>query len=221
MNTEPATDIHATEVAQTPATPPIAGGKPKSALIAVSDAGLRLSTMEDIFLFSKAVIDSGMAPKGFDSPQKILVAIQMGMEVGLAPMSSLQNIAVINGRPTIYGDAVPGICQSEVEDYKDEMLGSEGDDGWGYKVTVSRRGRASPITRTFTVADAKKAGLWLKSGPWSQYPKRMLLMRARTFAFRDAFPDKLRGLPTYEEARDHPEPKNVTPNLSELDAPRS
>src|SRR4051812_33103312 len=97
---------------QPDAPPPIAGGKPKSALITVGDQGVALKTMEDIFLFAKAVMDSGMAPPGFDTPQKILVAIQMGLEVGLSPMSSLSNIAVINGRPTIYGDAVPGICNA-------------------------------------------------------------------------------------------------------------
>lgn len=200
------------------APPPIAGGKPKSALIGVGTQGVALKTMEDIFLFAKAVMDSGMAPRGFDTPQKILVAIQMGLEVGLSPMSSLSNIAVINGRPTIYGDAVPGICQAEVEDYKDEMLGSEGGDDWGYRVTISRKGRSSPITRTFTVADAKKAQLWGKTGPWAQFPKRMLLMRARTFCFRDSFPDKLRGIPTYEETRDmNHDPKNVTSSLSDLD----
>jgi hypothetical protein len=56
----------------------------------------------------------------------------------------------------------------------------------------------------FTVADAKKAGLWGKTGPWTQYPKRMLQMRARGFALRDAFPDVLKGLVTAEEAQDYP-----------------
>lgn len=221
MSTETEALPLATENAPQP--PPIAGGKPKSALIAVTENhGIALRTMEDIFLFAKAVLNSSMAPKGFDTPEKILVAIQMGMEVGLSPMSALQNIAVINGKPTIYGDAVPGICQSELADYKDEMLGSEGSDDWGYKVTVSRRGRASAIVRSFTVSDAKKAGLWQKGGPWTLYPKRMLLMRARTFAFRDCFPDLLRGLPTYEESRDTPEMRNVTPaSLSDIDAPKS
>lgn len=214
---QPVTEVQATPV------PPIAGGKPKSALITVSETGVKLSTMEDIFLFSKAVLDSGMAPRGFDTPQKILVAIQMGMEVGLSPMSALQNIAVINGKPTIYGDAVPGVCMAtgQVEVYKDETVGVADTDSWGHKATVKRVGRADPLVRTFTVAMAKKAGLWGKTGPWTQYPDRMLLMRARTFAFRDAFPDALRGLPTYEETRDHPQTeRNVTPSLAEIDAPK-
>ena len=201
---------------------PIAGAKPKSALIPFGPQGVALKSMEDAFLFAKAVLDSGMAPKGFTTPQAILVAIQFGAELGLTPMASLQNVAAINGRPTLWGDAVPGVCNAtgNVEAYKDEVIGA--DDSHGYQVTLKRRGLADPIVRTFTVGQAKKAGLWGKAGPWTQYPDRMLLMRARTFAYRDAFPDALRGLPTYEEVRDHPEPiKNVTASLDELDAPKT
>jgi hypothetical protein len=67
---------------------------------------------------------------------------------------------------------------------------------------------------TFSVADAKRAKLWGKSGPWTQYPKRMLAMRARGFAIRDAFPDAMRGMITAEEAQDYPTksaPRDVTP----------
>ena len=58
---------------------------------------------------------------------------------------------------------------------------------------------------TFSEQDAKVAGLWGKSGPWKQYPKRMLQMRARGFNLRDNFADILGGLITAEEARDMPE----------------
>ncbi len=211
----------ATAVPETAVTPPIAGGPKKSALIAVTETGVSLKSMEDIFLFARAIMDSGMAPRGFDSPQKILVAVQMGMELGLSPMASLNSIAVINNRPTLYGDALPALCNGsgKVEDYKDEIIGA--DESFGYRVTIKRRDRAEPVVRTFTVAMAKKAGLWGKTGPWTQYPERMLLMRARTFAYRDSFPESLRGIPTYEESRDHPQAeKNVTASLDQLDAPK-
>jgi hypothetical protein len=68
---------------------------------------------------------------------------------------------------------------------------------------AKRRGR-KPVTAKFSVDDAKRAGLWGKQGPWTQYPKRMLQMRARGFALRDAFPDVLKGLITSEEAMDFP-----------------
>jgi hypothetical protein len=58
------------------------------------------------------------------------------------------------------------------------------------------------VVRTFSQDDAKTAGLWGKQGPWSQYPKRMLQLRARGFALRDAFPDALRGIHSADESRD-------------------
>lgn len=216
MNTTETLDI-AAEAPKSIA--PIAGAKPAVELLKYGERGVALSSLEDLFRLAKAIAQSGMAPKGYDRPEAVLVAVQMGAEVGLPPMAALQNIAVINGRPTLYGDAVPGICASLVDSYKDEMFGTIGSDDYGCRVTVSRKGRADPIVRGFTVADAKKAGLWGKQGPWSQYPTRMLLMRARTYAYRDCFPDKMRGMLTAEEAQDHPQAeKNITRSLNELDA---
>jgi hypothetical protein len=68
---------------------------------------------------------------------------------------------------------------------------------------AKRRGYPAPTVVRFSVADAKKAGLWGKSGPWSQYSSRMLTLRARGFALRNAFADALRGLITAEEAQDY------------------
>lgn len=199
---------------------PIAGAQPKSALITVGDTGIRPKTMEELFIFAKAVINSGLAPRDFKTPEAVLVAVQMGMELGLPPMAALQGIAVINGRPAVFGDSMPGIVNSSglMEEYKDEEVGKAGDDTLGVRVTVKRKGRAEPVVRTFTVAMAKKAGLWGKAGPWTQYPDRMLLMRARSWALRDTFPDVLKGMACVEEARDTPM-RNVTPKLEELDAP--
>jgi hypothetical protein len=83
---------------------------------------------------------------------------------------------------------------------------TEGDgDNMAAVCEAKRRGYPAPTVVRFSVADAKKAGLWAKSGPWSQYPTRMLALRARGFALRNAFADALRGLVTAEEAQDYPQ----------------
>ena len=208
------------EPAKAPATEaPIAGAKPKTELLKMGERGVSLTSMEDAFRFGKAIVASGMAPKGYTTAEQVIVAIQMGAEVGLPPMSALQNIAVINGRATIYGDAVPGIVNASglMEQYTQEQVGEIGKDSEGWKVTVKRKGRSEAITALFTVEKAKKAGLWGKAGPWTQYPDRMLLMRARTFALRDAFNDVLKGMAVFEEVRDTPQAeKNVTKSLEDL-----
>ena len=166
--------------------------------------GLSLTTMTDALAFATMVAATDFPPKDFrGKPESCLLAIQHGAEIGLSPMQSLQSIAVVNGRPTIYGDAALAVClASPVCEWVVESV-----DGEGEKMVATcsaqRRGYPAPIISTFSVADAKAAGLWAKGGPWTQYPKRMLAMRARGFALRNAFADVLRGLVTSEEAGDY------------------
>jgi len=171
-------------------------------------SGLALQSFDDAYRFAKMVASSDFAPKDFKGkPESCMLAIQHGSEVGLSPMQSLQSIAVINGRPTIWGDAALALVQSSpVCEYVREY--TEGDGEQLVAVCeAKRRGYPTPTTVRFSVADAKKAGLWGKAGPWQNYPARMLTLRARGFALRNAFADALRGLITAEEAQDYPTPE--------------
>jgi hypothetical protein len=125
----------------------------------------------------------------------------MGARLGLDPFSAMAGIAVVNGRPTLYGDAMLAVCQGHpaFEDIAENITGNG--DAMAATVTVKRKGR-SPYAASFSVADAKTAGLWGKQGPWSQNPKRMLTMRARAFALRGAFADALAGFHAREEMDD-------------------
>ena len=176
------------------------------------EQGVQLASLEDAFRFANAVAASGFAPRGMEKPEAILVAIQLGAELGLTPMSALQNIAVINGRPAIYGDAALALVRSSglLEVFREEEIGEVGKDTQGVKITAKRKG-FDEASETFTVADAKLSKLWAKSGPWTDYPKRMLKFRARGFILRDMFGDVLKGLRTMEEVRDTPNEINVTP----------
>jgi hypothetical protein len=162
------------------------------------------STFGEMMKFSEMLAASTFVPKDFvGKPQNVLVAIQWGMEIGLAPMQALQNIAVINGRPSLWGDAALAIVQNHpAYEWHTEAVEGTGDAMTGV-FTIKRKG-SEPHTSRFTVADAKKANLWGKAGPWTQYPQRMLPLRARGFGLRDKFADAMKGLITAEEARDYP-----------------
>lgn len=170
-----------------------------------SSRGLSLHTFDDMLRFANVVAKTDFAPKDFrGKPEACLLAIQHGAEIGLSPMQSLQNIACINGRPAIWGDAALALVMgSPACEYVRERIEGEGESAVALCET-KRRSQAVPVTARFSVADAKRAGLWGKSGPWTQYPARMLQLRARGFALRDGFPDVLRGLVTTEEAMDYP-----------------
>jgi hypothetical protein len=180
--------------------------------------GFAPATITEAMEFSKMLADSTMVPRAYQGkPQDIMVCVQWGYEIGLAPMQALQNIAVINGKPSVYGDAAMALVQaSPVCEDVEEYFEGEGTPNPIAVCVAKRKGRKSVVAR-FSVEDAKRAGLWGKSGPWQAYPKRMMQMRARGFALRDAFPDVLKGLITAEEAQDYPDEakprqaKDITP----------
>jgi ribosome modulation factor len=178
-------------------------------------AALVPQSLDDAFRLSKALAVSGdMVPKHFQSkPEMIMAAIVRGMEIGLAPMQALSNIAVINGRASIWGDALPALLQRAGHSL-DSWIEGEGDQMVAV-AEVTRGDTGKVYRRTFSVADAKAAGLLGKAGPWQQYRSRMLQMRARSFAARDGAADALMGLQVAEEMQDVPM-RDVTPK----EAPR-
>jgi len=157
-------------------------------------------TFEQALTFADYLADSDLVPKDFKGkPANCLIAMQWGAELGLKPLQALQNLAIINGRPALWGDAVIALVRSSP---LCEYI-TEADDGHTAVCRVKRRGEAEEV-RTFSMDDAKVAGLLGKAGPWTQYPKRMRQMRARAFALRDVFADVLRGMPIAEEIMDIP-----------------
>jgi len=158
--------------------------------------------MDSCYRLAKAVCMAGMAPRGLETPEKAMVAIMHGLECGLTPMAALQRIAVVNGRPVIWGDGAIGLVRgSGLCEFIDETIEGEGDNRVAICET-KRRGETRSVIRSFSVADAKKARLWGKQGPWQDYPERMLQMRARAFALRDGFADVLGGIYIKEEVED-------------------
>jgi len=184
----------------------------EKALIAAGSRGLQLTSLSTMYRFAQYVVASGFAPKQMERPESVLIAIQMGAEIGLLPMQSIQNIAVINGRPSVWGDAAKGLCEaSPLCEYINEWYeGEYPNDDFRGVCEAKRKGRDKPVRVEFSIADAKLAGLWGKTGktgqptPWVTYPKRMLRYRPRGFCLRDTFPDLLKGLYIAEEARDLP-----------------
>lgn len=177
--------------------------------------GFAPTTLDEAMKFSEMLARSSMVPRQYQGKaEDVMVACQWGREIGLAPMQALQNIAVINGKPSVYGDAAMALVQaSAVCEDVEEYFENEGTSN-PIAICIAKRKGRKPVVAKFSVEDAKRAGLWGKQGPWTAYPKRMMQMRARGFALRDAFPDVLKGLITAEEAQDYPSDqpaKDITP----------
>jgi hypothetical protein len=136
---------------------------------------------------------AGMLPTGMTRQVAIGSAIY-GMSMGLPLIPSINNIAPIKGRITIWGDAVPALVQaSKVYEYMEESYTGTWPGECIAKCTVKRKG-SPPSTHTFSTSDAKRAGLFGKPGPWTLYPEDMLRRKARTRAFKAQFADVLNGM---------------------------
>ncbi len=176
---------------------------------------LRPASFAELEKFAEMAAKSSFVPTQFrGKPEDLMLAVQMGSELGLSPMQAIQNITVINGRPSIFGDAMLAIAMSHphFEDIVEKIEGNVA------ICQIKRRGR-SQIERRFSLEDATRAGLATKDGPWKTYPLRMLQMRARGFALRDSFPDILRGLILAEEANDYVTIDHTTPAVSDSTTP--
>lgn len=158
------------------------------------------TSIEEVFRLATAISRSGLAPRDMSTAEALTVAIMHGMEIGLPPLQAINRIAVVNGRPTVWGDAIPALLWAAGFKIK-EWIDGEGDARAAH-CTITRRPDKTEVTRSFSVAQARTARLWGKAGPWQQFPDRMLQMRARGFAARDGASDVLGGLYLKEEVED-------------------
>lgn len=146
---------------------------------------------------------SGLLPDVIKTPGQAWMVMQRGSELGFSGLGAFDFLYVVGGRVRITPDGAKakGLASGLLVDFREETVGQGAE--MMARVTVKRKGIASPIVGEFSVEDAKTAGLWGKSGSrgpsaWVTYPKRMCLARARGFAFGDAFRDLVGGLTVRE-----------------------
>lgn len=194
----------------------------------VKNGVVTCENMEQIRTLARHYISAGMVPKGLEGRSlqetegRVMIAIEFGTSIGLTPLQSLASVMIVNNRPMLWSDA-PMSLVSQHRDYAGHTVtyGGDGDDfGCTFSILRMVGDRLQPSAVTFTIADAKKANLWGKGGPWSNYPKRMMMYRARAFCLRDTFPDALRGAGIAEEWDEFVAPREeVTRELqAKLDA---
>lgn len=188
----------------------------------------KLNSLAGALEYAQTLLKSGIAPahfyhKGSDGkpdyskgkPEAVVIVLQYGSEIGMSPMQALQQIVPVNNLVSVKGDGAKALIQrsGKLASWQETEVGTVGKDDWGFKIEATRKDTGEKGSSTFTVADAKRAGLWvddaavsrsagLKYSPWYRHPKRMLKYRALGFLARDLFPDVLSGIYTEEEAND-------------------
>lgn len=176
---------------------------PQAQLEFAEQGGVKIENIDQLWRLASAVAREGMAPKGLDTPGKIVIAMEYGMELGFRPMRALSVITVVNGRAGIMGEAALALLRSKGLLKRDEpIIAYEG--SGDARTCIAAVPSQGAVQRTFSVADAKRAKLIERNSSWVGYPDRMLQWRAIGFLARDYFSDVLLGLPLFEELRDYP-----------------
>ena len=158
-----------------------------------SDNSLSLRSIEDVERLAKIATDSGLTR--VRKASEAAVILLTGRELGLAPMQSLRGIYVVNGTPVLSADLLvavvrrSGLCASwrVVESTPERCT-----------ITTIRQGESEATTKTWTIADAKRAQVTSKP-IWGQYPAQMLRHRCAADLAREVYPDVVLGLYTPEE----------------------
>ena len=174
------------------------------ALIPFSDEGVVIPDIDAAFRFARMYLLSGLAPAAYKNEQQIIVAMIRARELKVPYLQALEGMSVINGKIGLMGDLALALAErsGELEDKRIRHAG-EGDE-LSCVLELKRKGREWKQW-SFSVREAKQAGIFERSAVWRQYPKRMTYYRALGFALRDEFGDVLRGMRTTEELADYPE----------------
>ena len=135
------------------------------------------------------------------NPADVLFVILVGESLGLNAATALMNIYNVNGMPAMKADLKLALAKRHPE-----YAGCEIDANTERCIVKMKRrnenGTEEAITSTFTIDDAKRAGLFPKKDNWRMYPQRMLKARAISYAVNDLFPDIVFGMLSSEEAQD-------------------
>jgi hypothetical protein len=135
------------------------------------------------------------------NPADVLFVILVGESLGLNAATALMNIYNVNGMPSMKADLKLALAKRHPE-----YAGCEIDANTERCIVKMKRrnenGTEEAITSTFTIEDAKRAGLFPKKDNWRMYPQRMLKARAISYAVNDLFPDIVFGMLSSEEAQD-------------------
>lgn len=171
--------------------------------------------------YAEVMYKGGFGGKDCNRAEAIAAKIEVGRDLGLPPTQAIANIMILNGKPSIYGDAGMALirgsglmaeCDDTYEgDPEPDANGKPTNRDFTAVFTIRRVGVDKPRVARFSVQDAIQAGLWNKPGPWQNYTTRQLMWRAKSFACRDEFQDVLCGCVFTEEALDYPGVRQTEP----------
>lgn len=164
--------------------------------------------------YAQALAAADLLPASYRrKPANILVAMEYGKSLGLDPVTAMQMVHVVEGKPTASAQLIGALVRRS-----GHRLRVTGDDKHAVAEIVRRDDPDFVFRSEWTLARAQAAGLAGK-GPWKQYPGAMLKARAITEVARDACPEALAGVAYTPEELGAAEPAGAWPTHDEPEAP--
>lgn len=179
---------------------------PSTALARHESHDIGPTNMQELERFAATAAKSGFY--GAKSPEAALMIAMSGKDLGLSYTQALRAFHVIEGRPALSADGMAAVCLSR-KDVCEYFRVVESDD---VHAVVETKRVGDPIQRmSFTIDEAKKAGLVKERSNWEKWPGRMCVARAKSFLARQVYPDLLMGLYDPDELRETTEERRPTP----------
>lgn len=184
--------------------------------LADEDGVLQGTNFNEQWKIASMMAQSEMVPDAFrGKPAAVLMAMQTAKSRGLNPLTALQSMANLFGRTVAYGELplAEVFASGKLEKFQEFWIDAEGEEIDARNISTPvfgavciAKAKNSPqgeVVRIFTLDDAKTANLLddPKRKTWRQYTKRMLQMRARGWALKDAAPEVTAGIgmPDYDD----------------------
>jgi hypothetical protein len=139
-------------------------------------------------------VKSGLLPKAIDTPEKAILIMLKGRELGIPPLQALSGIYVVDGKPTMGAELMLTQIRKLVAGARIEFAHQ---DEKSCVIQAARPGE-NLQTFSFTIEDAQKAGVLAKDN-WRKYPKTMLRWRAISIMAKSLFSDAVAGCYTPDE----------------------
>lgn len=150
------------------------------------------TTFPEVQSMAEALAKSVLLPDALkNKPADLAFQIMTGRELGLGPMASIRGIHVIQGKPVLAADTIVAlVLSSGLAEYFAEIESSS------TSVTYETKRKSTPFPQrcTWTLDDAKRAGLYPTKDNWRLYPRAMLASRAKAELARSAYPDVIAGV---------------------------
>lgn len=164
--------------------------------LAVAQPTAIIPNAQNLRLLATDMFNSRMF-RGVETPAQAVAIIQMGAELGFGPVTSLNIIKIIQGQMTVAARGLLALAQNKAN-VSWKLL--ENND----KVCSIRfsRPKWDDMEVTFSLDEARAAGLLRSGGGWEKYPKDMLFARCASRGIRRIAPDAISGLYATEEIQD-------------------